>query len=139
MSCFSRQLQSSPPTNVLGNGPATSQHDRGFSHCSNTPCLSSTHVCAGVRALPPSFFPLGPENTSLTSTLASKKGSDVCLVDDAVSADLFQTDAFKCGDSRRHLVHSRAAQNKKKTNRKRLETTSTKGVFPPQVSWQRSF
>lgn len=30
VSCFSQQLQSFPPTNGAGKGPATSQHDRGF-------------------------------------------------------------------------------------------------------------
>lgn len=59
--CFSRQLQSFPPTNSAGKRLATSQYDRGFFSGVNPPF----HTCA------PSV-PSG-ENADLASRLKPKK------------------------------------------------------------------
>lgn len=109
VSCFSRQLQSFPPTNGAGKGPATSQHDRGLLALIN-PLL---HIY--VHPLSSS---LG-ENTSLTSQLGRKS-------------------YLSCGRQCRYslildgyfqVIHNVSSIIQKE--HKRLETTSTKKCFSP--------
>jgi len=73
VSCFSRELQSSPPTNGAWEGPATSQPNRGLLALKHH--LSRIHV---RRSPPPQ-----EDETSLTSALARSRGSPIYLVADA--------------------------------------------------------
>ena len=108
VSCFSRQLQSLPPTNgSQEKGPATSQHDRGLL------ALTHTHTCAL------SSSPWGEHKLDIT---ACKKV--VFILWHALPVrSYFRWMLSSAAIHNIFLVHSRVAQ--------KTETTSTKKCFSP--------